>query len=138
VNQLFGVQLLPFVCACHTKAHGNRYGARSCFHRSVVNRVPHVLSAIAGQRCAATVENGQKFFPAIAADRVITAHGVSEAAGNFAQDFIARRVPKGVVHFLEMIDVAENNRHASFFAITARASLRAAGCPGSCRGSISK
>ncbi len=51
----------------------------------------------------------------------VGAHGVTKAAGYFTQDFVAGSMAESVVHFSEVINVAQNYGHSAFFAVAARA-----------------
>ncbi len=81
----------------------------------------NIFCAIGAHLGTATVRHDQEFLSSIAADGVIGAHRITKTASYFTQNFVAGSVAICVIHFLEVIDVAQNYGQFAFFAIAARA-----------------
>src|SRR5208282_929629 len=87
-------------------------------HRCAGN---HRAQLIGAQQSAGQFTVGQyhkEFLSAIAANAVVDADLRAQAAADFAEGLIAKKMAEGVVHVLEMVDVAKN--HCDRLALAAR------------------
>src|SRR5690348_8251637 len=82
-------------------------------------------------------KNDQEFFASVAADAIVWANGFHHALGDFLEHRIAGQMAVTVIHFFEMIDVAQDDSDRRLLALAARqfASEKfnggtAAGCSG--------
>ena len=61
-------------------------------------------------------EHKQKFFAAIAAHSVVCSDRIPKSYGHFLQDFVSFKMTVKIVDLLEIVNIAEQQRHSRLFS----------------------
>src|SRR6266849_430212 len=109
--------MAPVRAPKQSRTHSDFQRADIGLHGASPNTLANLFGT--GQRGIRTaiIEHDQEFLATVASHKIVRAHGMEQAAGDFTQNLVSDQMAVPIVDILEMVEIAENEGSTNVFAL---------------------